>query len=87
MQGGGLMIAEKSRFIVAAYSKGLYYAIGFASFALVIYFMDLIKTKVEIYVSNNWAILGGTYLVAYILAIFVVPMLGFWIASQMIDRG
>jgi len=77
---------EKSRFIVASKSKALFYGVGFASFSLVVYFMEQIRIRLAEHISNKMLLLGGTYLVAYIFAIYLVPMVLFWIVAQMIEQ-
>ena len=77
---------ERSKFIVASKSKVLFYAVGFTSFSLVVFFMEQIRTRLEEYISNKMLLVGGTYLVAYILAIYLIPMILFWVVAQVIER-
>jgi len=77
---------EKYRANIFVRNKLLFHFINVMSFIATIFFMPWIKTSVSNYLNQELFINLLTYLIMYILAIYVFPYISYFLASQNIGE-
>lgn len=76
---------SEAKYITYANNKILYHLILVSSFILAVRLMPVTTEYVAKFVENTWLQLGLPYVASYVIAIYVLPELGFMIAKSFMD--
>ena len=70
---------------VAVKSKILYYIVYFGSFVLAVKIIPWVESIVKGYTENSLMIMAGTWLVAWLGSMLLIPQILFYLISMMME--
>lgn len=76
-----------NKYYVYAQNKWMYHIILFIGFVIAVKILPWITTQVSKFTENVWLQQGGSWAIAYVAAIYIIPELGFMLYKTTIGEN